>query len=222
MAIARRTFFKSIMGGVLGIPLLRQVDNPQIILNLAATSELLAASFYLEGVKQVADLTPDESHLLKAIALNEWDHYQLFSSLGGQAAGEEFYVPNLSFDKRLFADEVEEVEADFVSGYLVAVRLMASIADEKLAVTMAQVAAVEAQHLALMRQMAGSLPNHHSFAHYVDTPIRESISGMDNFISGDEEKVLKIPYPTTEEMEAIREELTLLGYDSTAQAAIDR
>ena len=144
-------------------------DDTQTVINLAATAELFASTHYLAAINGAADLGVEGAALdyLKAGFIAEWDHYNLLVGLGAEPVVTEFYVPeNLFTDLDTFLAISEVAETTFVAAYLAATRIFAAAGATPFAVTTAQIAGVEAEHRALVRQLAGMLPNNISYAQY--------------------------------------------------------
>lgn len=217
--LSRRNFFKGTVAGAFGYQFAHQIDNPGLLLNILATAELFSASLYTSALQLVTDLTEEEHVWIKTIALSEWDHYQLFSSIGGRSASTTFSLDNFPSDKLGFIAVVEPLKTSFVTGYLTFLGMLTSIADEKLAITAAQIATVESQHLALLRHIGGLLPIQSAFSFYAGMTTSDAISGLDNLMGSS--GTAQIVPPSESDMAAIREELMALGYNSTTQPAID-
>ena len=136
-------------------------DDPQTILNLAATAEALAVTFYysaITGAKFALDA--EDVDYLKAALDAEQYHYEFLTGAGGKALMNQFFVPaNLLSDADTLIKTGLAAETAFVAAYLAATRRFAEAGQGKLAATTAQHAASEAVHLALVREIAGFLPN---------------------------------------------------------------
>ncbi|MCA0458063.1 MAG: ferritin-like domain-containing protein [Chloroflexi bacterium] len=202
-------------------------DDLQTIINLAATAELFATTHYLAAINGAGDLGLAEKQVdyLKAGFLAEQDHLELLQSLGAVPVVTEFYVPeNLFSDKALFAAVTEVAETAFVGAYLAATRVFSKSADTTpYAVTTAQIAAVEAEHRALARQIGEKLPNNISYAQYTLNNVSDAVPVLQPFLDGQPADnslgafVGPVQPPTADDIAGIREEIEALGYDNTVQ-----
>lgn len=200
-------------------------DDVQTILNLAATAELFASTHYLAAINGADALGLGEVQVnyLKAAFISERDHYDLLVSLGAAPVVTEFYVPETLFsDKALFASITEVAETTFVSAYLAATRIFAEAGETGFAVTTAQIAGVEAEHRALVRQIGGLLPNNLPYAQFQFRNVSDAVPVLQPFLDGSGEGFVgPVQPPSDEEVAAIRAEADALGYEeSTPYAAM--
>ncbi len=194
-------------------------DDTQTVINLAATAELFATTHYLAAIN--GDLGLDESQIayLKAAFIAEQDHLELLTSLGAEPLFNEFYVPPTLFsDKALFAQITEVAETTFVAAYLAATRIFTEAGAVPFAVTTAQIAAVEAEHRALARDIGGLLPNNISYAQYQFNNVSDAVPVLLPFLDGSGEGFVgPVAPPSADDIAGIRAEAEALGYDSTVQ-----
>lgn len=194
-----------------------QNDDVQTIINLAATAELFASTHYLAAIN--GDLNLDEVQLnyMKAAFIAERDHLDLLLSLGAQPVVQEFYVPEMLFsDKALFAQITEVAETTFVSAYLAATRIFAEAGETAFAVTTAQIAGVEAEHRALIRQIGQMLPNNISYAQFQFRNVSDAVPVLQPFLDGSGDGFIgPVAPPSDDEVAAIRAEAEALGYEAT-------
>lgn len=193
-------------------------DDLQTIINVAATAELFATTHYLAAINSAEALGLDAAQVayMQAGFLAEQDHYELLTSLGAVPVVTEFYVPETLFsDKALFAATTEVAETTFVAAYLAAARIFAAAANPQFAVTCAQIAAVEAEHRALVRQIGGSLANNLSYAAYLHHNVSDAVPVLQAFLDGSGEGFVgPVAAPTAEQVAAVREEAAGLGFDN--------
>ncbi len=201
-------------------------DDTTTIINLAATAELFATTHYLAAINGAADLGLDKTQIdyLKAGFLAEQDHLELLQSLGAVPVVTEFYVPEKLFsDKALFAAVTEVAETAFVGAYLAATRAFSNAGAYQFAVTTAQIAAVEAEHRALARQIGGSLPNNISYAQYTLQNVSDAVPVLQPFLDGKPADdtlgtfVGPVKPPTAADIAKIRTEVSALKYDNTVK-----
>lgn len=196
-------------------------DDLQTIINLAATAELFATTHYLNAIMSAEALGLDgaQTAYMKAGFLAEQDHLELLMSLGAEPVVKEFYVPETLFsDLAVFAATTEVAETAFVGAYLAATRIFAEGGAETVpfAVTTAQIAAVEAEHRALVRQIGKSLANNISYAQYTLHNVSDAVPVLQPFLDGSGEGFIgPVAPPTAEQIADVRSEAEMLGYDST-------
>lgn len=161
-------------------------DDLQTIINLAATAELFATTHYLAAINGELGLAEAQLNYMKAGFLAEQDHLDLLVSLGAKPVVTEFYVPEKLFsDQALFSAVTEVAETAFVGAYLAATRIFSKSADTTaFAVTTAQIAAVEAEHRALVRQIGGRLANNISYAQFTLNNVSDAVPVLQPFLDG--------------------------------------
>lgn len=164
-------------------------DNVQTMVNLAATAETLACIMYYTGLT-AGLITFDTIDVvyIKAALDAELQHLEFLNANGGNTLSEEFYFPQNTFtDLATFVSVAEALETAFVGAYLAATRRAAEIGSSLLATTAAQIAAVEAQHLALIR-LTGDLfpPNNISLGRTPFYNVSNAVPALRPFIEGGE------------------------------------
>jgi hypothetical protein len=194
-------------------------DDLQTIINLAATAELFATTHYLAAINSAQDLGLVEIQLnyMKAGFLAEQDHLELLVSLGATPVVTEFYVPSTLFsDLALFSEVTELAETTFVGAYLAATRIFSQSPDTSaFAVTTAQIAATEAEHRALVRQIGGRLANNTSYAQYTLGNVSSAVPVLQNFLDGAARGFVgPIAPPSADDIAAVRADAMMIGYDN--------
>ena len=201
-------------------------DDTTTIINLASTAELFATTHYLAAINGAADMKLDAKQVeyLKAGFLAEQDHLELLESLGAKPVVTEFFVPEKLFsDKALFAAVSEVAETAFVGAYLAATRAFSNAGAPQFAVTATQIAAVEAEHRALVRQIGGSLPNNISYAQYTLQNVSDAVPVLQPFLDGKPKDdslgkfVGPVKPPTADDIAKIRADIDALKYDTTVK-----
>ncbi len=200
-------------------------DDLQTILNLAATAELFATTHYLAAINGDLGLAEVQVNYLKAGFLAEQDHLDLLVSLGAEPVVTEFYVPEMLFsDQALFSAVTEVAETAFVGAYLAATRVFSKSEETTpFAVTTAQIAAVEAEHRALVRQIGGRLANNISYAQYTLNNVSDAVPVLQPFLDGKPADdslgtfIGPVAPPTADDIAGVRAQAEMLGYDSTVQ-----
>lgn len=200
-------------------------DDLQTIINLAATAELFATTHYLGAINGDLGLDTAQLNYMKAGFLAEQDHLELLQSLGAQPVVTEFYVPETLFsDKALFSAVTEVAETAFVGAYLAATRVFSKSADTTaFAVTATQIAAVEAEHRALVRQIGGRLANNISYAQFTLNNVSDAVPVLQPFLDGKPadnslgQFIGPVKPPTADDVARIRADIGMLGYDNMVQ-----
>ena len=221
-AVGAATIFNGVFGfsRVLGQDMTAD-DDLQTIINLASTAELFATTHYLAAINGDLGLADKQVDYLKAGFLAEQDHLELLQSLGAKPVVTEFYVPETLFsDQALFSTISEVAETTFVAAYLAAVRVWSQSKDTTpYAVTAAQIAAVEAEHRALVRQIGGRLANDTSYAQYTLLNVSSAVPVLQPFLDGKAPDSMgkfigPVKPPTADDIKKIRDEAMRIGYDN--------
>lgn len=194
-------------------------DDTKTIIDIAATAELFATTHYLAAINSAGDLGLDGAQLayMKAGFLAEQDHLELLTSLGATPLFTEFYVPaDLFSNLEVFTATTELAETTFVAAYLAANRIWAEGGAETapFAVTAAQIATVEAEHRALVRQIGKRLANNQSYGQYLVRNVSDGVPILLPFLDGSGEGFVgPVAPPTADDIAAVRAEAEMLGYD---------
>ncbi|MBZ0283973.1 MAG: ferritin-like domain-containing protein [Anaerolineae bacterium] len=161
-------------------------DDAQTILNLAATAETLACTLYYTVLSESnIPLTPAEVDLFKGVLDAEWQHLEYLNANGGQSLASSFYFPaEIYSDRDQFSALTELIESTFVAAYLAATHELAERGEALLATTMAQVAAIEQEHLAIARTIAGRRLNALGFARALFYNMSEVEPALQPFLTG--------------------------------------
>ncbi len=178
-------------------------DDVETILHLAATAETLACTMYYAVLTtgEIPFTEVDVFYLTGALDA-ELQHLEFLNANGGAALTEEFYFPeNMFTDAEVFVPVAEALETAFVAAYLAATRRAAELGDPLLATTAAQVATIEAQHLALVRVMGELQPaNNISLGRALIFNVSDAVPLLQPFIEGGDDLVGPEPYLGGEEM----------------------
>ena len=178
-------------------------DDVATILNLAATAETLACTLY-HAVLTTGEIpfTEVDIFYLTGALDAELQHLEFLNANGGEGLTEEFYFPQDVFtDLAVFVPVTEALETAFVAAYLAATRRAAELGDPLLATTAAQVAAIEAQHLALVRVMGDLQPaNNISLAEAKLFNVSDAVPLLQPFLEGGDDFVGPEIYLGAEEM----------------------
>ncbi len=148
-----------------GIGLLAQsvsaqaADSIQTILNVAATAETLAVTFYTNGVTNAGALGLSGGALddIKAALIEEQIHLNFFKANGGVPAASTFSFPKgtTTFsDLSAFISTQQQLEGVFDSAFIAASYEFVQLGHPELARTAVQIAMIESEHRALGRDIA--------------------------------------------------------------------
>ena len=181
-ATTRRQFVKgaaTTLGamGLLGIPAAgfatnghnRCNNDPQTILNVAATAEVLATIVNTVGFEKGLGGDAVTQRNIKAAAREELIHYQVLTSdgVGGKEVTKRIWVPDAVFATRTSLLSTLEVgDQIFINAYLIGVQTFGCKGQGALAAIAAEFMGVEAVHRALARQSLGKLGNDRVFMRY--------------------------------------------------------
>lgn len=174
-----------------------RMDDVQTILNLAATAETLAVTHYYSALTARSFELHEEDILYLKFALHaEQQHLDFLNANGGRALTDAFFVPaNLLSDPAVFVNITSTAETAFIGAYLAATRRFAELDNPRLAATAAQVACVEAQHLAIARDIGGLVPNNISLAAPIYYNVSDAVPTLAPFLRGSEGFVGPVRYP---------------------------
>ncbi len=144
-----------------------KVNDPQTILNVAATAEVLATIVNTVGWQK--NLGGDEvtQRNIKAAAREELVHYEVLVASGAKPATKRIWVPDAVFASRTgLLNTLQVGDQIFVNAYLIGTKTFGDAGNGELAVTTAEFMAVESVHRALARQSLGQLGNDRVFAKF--------------------------------------------------------
>jgi hypothetical protein len=133
-------------------------DTVQTILNVAATAETLAVTFYTNGVNNAAvlGLTGGALDDIKAALIEEQIHLNFFKANGGVPATSTFSFPKgtTTFsDLSTFISTQQQLEGVFDSAFIAAAYEFVQLGHPELARVAVQIAMIESEHRALGRDI---------------------------------------------------------------------
>ena len=175
-------------------------DEPQTILNLAATAETLAAtSYYYTLRNNPIGFDAAAMTYLKYALSAELYHLEFLTGAGGRALAERFYVPEKFLsDRGTNIATFMAAETAFTGAYLAATRRFAELGNPRLAATTAQHAATEAEHLALTRDIGGLVPNPNGLPAPIYYNVSDAVPVLAPFLQGGSGFVGPVPFPGAE------------------------
>ena len=165
--------------GLLGLPEMAQAqtlarkkirNDPQTILNVAATAEVLATIVNTVGPEKVS-LDDVTRRNVRAAAREELVHYQVLTSkaVGAKAITKRIWVPDAVFANATgLLSTLEVGDQIFVNAYLLGTLEFGYRGAGDLAVIAAEFMGVEGVHRALARQSLGKLGNDRVFMKFDD------------------------------------------------------
>jgi hypothetical protein len=196
-AVSRRNFLKAgtVLAGVSAVGFsaafgLRSAsaaegDSVETIINIAATAETFACTHYYRALKSGIKFTTPQLAYIRAALEEELIHLEFLNANGAKALADKFYFPQNTFKSALTFGNVSTVaETVFVGAYLSATRRFAELGNQLLSATAAQIAVVEGQHLALVRQTAGQLPNNIAYGEPIFFNISEAVGVVSPLLDG--------------------------------------
>jgi len=191
---------------VLGVHAAAANDDPQTILNLAATAETLAVTFYYNViVNRSFELDEEDEEYLRFALDAEQYHLDFLMSQGGKTLATSFYVPsNLLSNRAVFVQTGANAETAFVGAYLAATRIFGDAGLGKLAATTAQHACSEAEHLTLTREIGGLTPNNLALPLPVYYNVSDAVPTLAPFLKGGAGFTGPVNYPTMAQIKAAR------------------
>jgi len=210
---SRRAFFEKATTlaagtvlGASGLPLMMprpayaattSTDTIQDIINIAATAELLATTFYYKSLAIPSSL-PDVNSLqnksyFQAANTQEYIHLDVLESMGAKPLYKKFYFPEAMFtDEATFFATAEQLEVYFISAYLAAAQEFSGAVSSAITkpnpslIGLAiQVAGVECEHRALLRVAAGATPpNNYEIEQGLLKTVGDAVAPLNPFLSG--------------------------------------
>lgn len=148
--------------------------DPQNILNVAATAEVLATIVNTVGA-EVVPLDDVTRRNVQAAAVEEYTHYKVLRSLGGRPASKKIWVPDAAVASATdFLSTLVVGDQVFINAYLIAVTSFGDKGDGQAARFAAETMGAEAVHRALALQSLGQLGNDRVFMKYKFTNINHA------------------------------------------------
>jgi len=180
-------------------------DEVLTIASLAATAETLAITAYYSTLAAAGFSLSNEDRLYFKLAMDaELYHLDILESLGGKSLTQEFYVP-----AKFLADESTNLstfiaaETAFIGAYLAATRRFAELGQPRLAATTAQHACSEMEHLSLIRDVAGLVPNPNALPAPIYYNVSDAVPTLTPFLTGGEGFIGPVKYPGKDAVKAL-------------------
>jgi hypothetical protein len=160
-------------------------DTVKQIIDVAATAETFACTHYYRALKTKLRWTTPQLAYIRAALEEELIHLEFLNANGATALADSFYFPKDTFKSALAFGNISTVaETVFVGAYLAATRRFAELGNPLLAATAAQIAVVEGQHLALVRQTSNQLPNNIAFGEGIFYNVTDAVGVVSPLLDG--------------------------------------
>jgi hypothetical protein len=138
-------------------------NDPQTILNVAATAEVLATIVNTQG-SIIPGLDAVTRRNVRAAAREELIHYQVLVASGAKPLTTKIWVPDAVFaSPAALLNTLEVGDQIFINAYLIGTKTFGDAGNGALAATTSEFMGVEAVHRALARQSLGKLGNDRVF-----------------------------------------------------------
>ncbi|MBK9711974.1 MAG: ferritin-like domain-containing protein [Kouleothrix sp.] len=174
-------------GGVFGIGSAEiAASDVSAIVNLAATAEALAVTLYYAVIAGATFYIGEQAIENLKLAMDaEMHHLQILQSLGGRPLTWQFHLPErMATDADVFVDTALKAETAFAGAYLAATHQLAVLGQPRLAATAAQHGASEAQHLMVMRHLAGFGPSDLTLPEPIFRQVSDALPTLAPFLKG--------------------------------------
>jgi hypothetical protein len=160
-------------------------NDPQTILNVAATAEVLATIVNTVGPEKLGRgrgrrrLDRVTRRNIRAAARQELIHYEVLKSIGAKELTKRIWVPDAAFASRKgLLTTLEAGDQIFVNAYLIGTTVFANAGKGTEARYTGEFMGVEAVHRALARQSLGKLGNDRAFMRYEFTDITDAVKAL--------------------------------------------
>ncbi len=171
-------------------------DTTLDILNIAATAEGLASTFYFLALN--SQHLPNVNNLanrnyFQAALIQEYSHLEILVSLGGGPLAKQFYFPEGMFtNEAVFFPTASTLEDYFISAYIAAAMEFSGAVStgittaNPVALGLAvQIGGVECEHRALLRVAAGlNPPNNRIIESALVASVSDAVAPLTPFLTG--------------------------------------
>jgi rubrerythrin len=191
-------------------------ESFQDIINIAATAERVATTFYINALEAGSRLphvnSEDNRDYFQAALIQEAEHLYYLYRLGAKPTLNAFYFPDHMFtDESVFFPTASLLEDYFISAYIAAAQAFSGAVSSKITAASpfaigfaVQVAGVESEHRVLIRDAASLDPPNNRI---VETALLTSVSGalvpLAKFLKGGAGFTGPFYAPTTDSMNRI-------------------
>ena len=171
-------------------------DTIQAILNIAATAESLATTFYYNALQSSS--LPDVNstanrNYFQAATVQEFEHLLILDHLGGAPLATQFYFPTSMFtDETVFFPTASTLEDFFISAYIAAAREFSGavskgikMADPNALGLAVQIGGIECEHRALLNVAANiNPPNNRIIESALIKRVSDAVAPLTPFLEG--------------------------------------
>jgi hypothetical protein len=190
-------------------------DTVQTILNIAATAESLATTFYYNalGSGSLPDVNSTANrNYFQAAAVQEYEHLLILDHLGGGPLATEFYFPtNMFTDESVFFPTASTLEDYFISAYIAAAREFSGavvkgipMANPEALGLAVQIGGIECEHRALLNVAANiNPPNNRIIESALIKRVGDAVTALTPFLEGGSGFMGPFKMPTKGEVNAI-------------------
>jgi hypothetical protein len=190
-------------------------DTVKQILNIAATAESLATTFYFNalGSGSLPDVNSDANrNYFQAATVQEFEHLVILDRLGGAPLATEFYYPtNMFTDETVFFPTAGLLEDYFISAYIAAAREFCGavsrgipMADPDSIGLAVQIGGIECEHRALLNVAANiNPPNNRIIESALVKRVSDAVAPLTPFLEGGSGFAGPYKMPTKGEVNAI-------------------
>lgn len=157
-----------LLGLIPGIAEAAHSTNPQTVLNIAATAEVLATIVNTVGPEKVG-LDATTKRNIDAAAREELIHFEVLTSsgVGGKELTRKIHVPDEVFSSReALLKTLVAGDQIFINAYMIGVTTFGNAGNGRLARVASEFMGTEAVHRALALQSLGQLGNDRAFMKY--------------------------------------------------------
>jgi hypothetical protein len=155
------------------------------MINVAATAETFACTHYYGALKSKIRFTTQQLAYVKAALEEELAHLEFLNANGAKSLADKFYLAKGVYNSAATFGRITAIcETVFVGAYLAATRRFAELGNPLLAATAAQVAVIEGQHLALVRQTANELPNNVALGEALFFNVSDAVPALQPVLDG--------------------------------------
>ena len=146
----------------------------------AITAEALAVTYLTEVVRRFgSQVSTSTAHVIEAANAEEQAHYDFLHKAGFKSPTKKFWIPDAWFASvPAVAATIEAAEGLFVNAYLIGITVFARAGNPTLARYAGEIMGVEAQHLALARDLQGKLPNNLAFQRFRFKNLDQVVGGL--------------------------------------------
>ena len=171
-------------------------ESLKSILDIAATAESLATTFYFNALASgsLPNVNSDANrNYFQAAAVQEFEHLVILDHLGGAPLATEFYFPaNMFSDESVFFPTASLLEDYFISAYIAAAREFSGAvvkgiptADPNAIGLALQIGGIECEHRALLRVASNSNPpNNRIIESALIKRVKDAATALAPFLSG--------------------------------------